>query len=124
MTASKRWQDVLNLVIGAWLFVSPWAIRGSMEVSAAMWNAYILGVAIVVFAAVAVSMPRVWEEGINIALGVWMIISPWVLRFSAHRDLAANAVIVGILVTVLAALAMVNDEKFDKWWKDRHHAAT
>lgn len=115
----KRWQDWGNLLLGAWLFVSPWVLRYPSDTPNATWNAYILGAAIVIFAALAVYMPRIWEEGLNVALGVWMIVSPWVLGFASHRDVTANAVIVGVLVTILAAWAMVHDKDFEKWRHDR-----
>ena len=102
----RRWQDWINLILGVWLFISPWVVGYAGMASAAAWNAWILGVAIVVFAAFAVSMPQIWEETVNIILGVWMVISPWVLGFTGTRNVEANAVIVGILVVVFAAWAM------------------
>lgn len=102
---NKRWQDWVNLILGVWMFLSPWLLRYS-DLSAPSWNAWILGAAVVVFAAVAVSMPRQWEEAINVLLGIWMVISPWVLSFTGARNAEANAVVVGILVIAFAAWAM------------------
>ena len=121
---TKRWQDGGNLLLGVWLFVSPWVLSYAAGMPVAAWNAYLLGAAIVVFAAVAMYMPKVWEEGINMAFGVWMIISPWVLKFSADRNVMMNAVIIGVVVTALAAWAMLRDKEFEKWWHDHHHAAS
>jgi SPW repeat len=121
---AKRWQDGGNLLLGVWLFISPWALNYAAGMPIAAWNATILGAAIVVLAAVAMYMPRVWEERINMALGVWMIISPWVLRFATEKNLMMNAVIIGVLVTGLAAWAMLRDKEFEKWWHDHYHAAS
>jgi hypothetical protein len=101
----KRWQDWLNLLIGIWLFISPWVIGFVGTDAAASWNAWILGVAIVVFSAIAVSMPQAWEEVINILLGIWMVISSWVIGV-ASRAAETSAVIVGLLVILFAAWAM------------------
>ncbi len=101
----KRWQDTLNLLIGVWLFISPWVVGFAASDVAAAWNAWILGVAIVVFSAIAVSMPRAWEEVINILLGIWMVISSWVIGV-AYRAAGTNAVIVGLLVILFAAWAI------------------
>ncbi|WP_202962670.1 SPW repeat protein [Herminiimonas sp. CN] len=120
---TKRWQDGGNLVLGVWMFFSPWMLAYAAGMPLAAWNAVILGAAIVVFAAVAMYMPRVWEEGLNMALGVWLIVSPWALRFTAERSAMMNAVVVGILVAALAAWAMLRDKEFEKWWQDHHHAA-
>ena len=41
-------------------------------------------------------------SGINVLLGLWLIISPWILGYSSHYKLTDNAVLVGALVVVLA----------------------
>lgn len=115
-----RWQDIINLIVGAWLFVSPWIMAYGDEMPVAAWNAYILGAGIALFAAVAMYIPKVWEEGINLALGVWAIISPWVLGFTQHSVATLTTLVVGVVVTVLAAWAMWVDKDFEKWWHDRH----
>ncbi|HZQ61455.1 MAG TPA: SPW repeat protein [Casimicrobiaceae bacterium] len=102
----KRWQDWVNLILGVWLFLSTWIMGYADAGSAAAWNAWILGVGVFVFAAIAVSMPKVWEEVINVLLGIWLIISPWVLGFTDMRRVETNTVIVGIIVLALAAWAM------------------
>ncbi len=119
--AAKRWHDWGNLLLGAWLFISPW-VMAYTDISRAAWNAHILGAAIVAFSAIAVYLPRMWEEGVNIALGIWLLISPWVLDFATYRNITANAVIVGLLVAVLATWAMVRDKDFEKLRHDRHAA--
>lgn len=119
---TKRWQDWLNLLLGAWLFVSPWVLKYSASMPKATWNAWILGAAIVVFAAVAVSIPKAWEEAINIILGAWVAISPWALRYTAERDVTTNAVAVGCVVLILAIWAMVRDQGFQHWRHGGHTA--
>ena len=109
----KRWQDWLNLLIGIWLFISPWVIGFANASQSASWNAWILGVAIVVFSAIAVSLPQAWEEVINILLGIWMVISSWVIGV-ASRAVETNAVIVGLLVILFAAWAMAMKRE----WRD------
>lgn len=119
---TKRWQDGGNLLLGIWLFISPWVMNYAAGMPLSARNANLLGAAIVVMAAIAMYMPRVWEEGINMALGVWLIVSPWALGFAAETDVMMNTVISGILVTALAAWAMLRDKEFEKWWHDHHHA--
>jgi hypothetical protein len=121
ISQSKRWQDLGNILLGAWLFISPWILDYVEGMPPAARNSYLLGLAIVVFAAVAIYIPRVWEEWINIALGIWTIISPWALAFQVEHDIVVNNVIVGVLVTALALWAMTRDKQFKKWW-DGHQA--
>lgn len=120
--APKRWQDWGNLIVGAWLFVSPFVLQYPSEMPNAVWNAYILGAAIMIFSAFAVYLPRAWEEGINVVLGLWMIASPWALGFASDKNITMNAVIVGILVAILAAWAVLHDKDFEKW-RHEHHIA-
>src|SRR5439155_10823989 len=108
-----------NLLLGAWLFVSPWVMQYADPTSDAAWNAWLLGAAVVIFAAVGVSLPKACEEAVNIALGVWLVVSPWALRFSDQVNVRLNAVIVG-LVIALAIWAMGLDPDFERW---RHQKA-
>src|SRR5687767_2853564 len=52
---ARRWQDWANLVLGAWLFVSPWALSYD---GIAAWNAHGVGVGVVVFALTAAYVPK------------------------------------------------------------------
>jgi hypothetical protein len=105
----KRWQDWVNLVLGAWTLASPWALGFADGQSAAALSAWVLGAAIVVFAGIAVSMPKAWEEAINILLGVCLLASPWALNFATQSTPTTNAAIVGILVAAFALWAMLMD---------------
>ena len=102
-TEQKRWQDLGNILLGAWLFISPWVMDYVLGMPPAAKNSYILGLAIVIFAAVAVYIPQIWEEWINVALGLWLVASPWVLGF-AHTRAMHFAIGIGIAITFLAAL--------------------
>jgi len=111
---ARRWQDGANLVLGAWLFASPWVLDYSS--SAAAWNAYATGAAIMVFALIAAYMPKAWEEIINTLIGMWLVMSPFVLA-SVRTDVALHTVVVGILATSFAIWAMSNDQRFYKRWQ-------
>lgn len=116
---TKRWQDWFNLLLGAWLFASPWVMAYEEAMLAASWNAYIVGTAIMLFATYAVSIPKAWEEALNIALGAWLAVSPWALGF-AYRDVAMNTTLVGVAVLSLAVWAMLRDRGFQDWWHTHH----
>lgn len=116
--AKRRWQDWANLVLGLWLFVSPHALGYSQQTAAA-WNAYVIGAGIVVFALIAARMPKAWEEIINMVLGVWLVLSPFVLGYSAVTEIALHSVLVGILATAFAIWAMSNEKAFYKRWRSR-----
>jgi hypothetical protein len=94
--------DVINLALGAWLFLTPW-IFGFVPEFATSWNAWLSGLAIGVVAIAALVAFAEWEEWINLLLGIWVAVSAWVVGFAGHATAAWIHVLVGIAVTVVAA---------------------
>ena len=95
--------DVYNLMLAVFLAVSPWLFayrQGVMRTDAWLSSAVLLLLSV----AAIVAFAR-WEEWANIAVGVWMIVSPWVLGF-AHTHAMHISIAVGILVAYLAAIEL------------------
>ena len=92
--------DVLNLILGAILFFSPWFFGFS---HVPMQNAMISGIIIAVLSIAALAAFAVWEEWLNLILGLWVLVSPWVLGFASGTTQVVH-VVIGILVAVLAAI--------------------
>lgn len=103
----KRWQDWAMLLFGLWLFFSPFLLSYSSLTSIAAWNSSLLGFAIAFFAMMALAIPRLWEEWINLVLGLWLIIAPFVLGFSADNAATWNHVVLGVLISADALWAIV-----------------
>jgi hypothetical protein len=101
---AKRWQDWVNLVLGLWILLSPWALQFATAEHA--WNAYVVGAGIAILAAAALIVFQPWEEWVNLALGAWLLASPWLLGFSTATIAMWNAVIIGALVVVFAGWAL------------------
>ncbi|RMD89449.1 MAG: hypothetical protein D6811_12230 [Alphaproteobacteria bacterium] len=100
------WQDGATFILGLWLIVSPWIV-GFADVTAAFWNAIVLGIAIAAFSLVAFAWYREWEDWIDGALGLWLVISPWALGFAAASYAAmVNAVVVGVIAMVLVGWSL------------------
>jgi SPW repeat len=116
---SMRWQDGINALLGVWMFASPTFLQFTVVGGRATVAAWILGLAIVVFAALAIYMPKAWEEALNIILGVCLLASPWALGYADEGTPTRNAVIIGLLVTGLAVWAMLKDTTVQKWWHER-----
>lgn len=105
MNARQRWQDWVNLVLGVWLFIAPMLGVGAAT-GVAAGNAYILGALVVIFSVWALARPEKWEEWVNLVLGVWIIIAPFILGFYSESVGAAwNHVIVGIIIAADAVWA-------------------
>jgi len=66
-------------------FISPWA---SLEcVGSGRSRFRVVGRLLAQF--------RKWEEWVNVLLGLWLILPPWILHFSAASKATADAIIVG-----------------------------
>jgi hypothetical protein len=103
---TSRAGSVLNLLAGIWLIISPWVV-GFTATPVAVWNTVILGIVILVLAAARLgSVGTTGLSWINLLLGIWLIISPFVLNFGASVLGMRNDVIVGILVVLFSLWAV------------------
>jgi SPW repeat-containing protein len=93
--------DVANLVLGAILFVSPWIF--GFDAGIASRNAMIVGIVMAVLAVAALAAFAVWEEWLNLVVGLWAVISPWVLGFQGTTAMTVH-VLIGLAVAILAAV--------------------
>jgi hypothetical protein len=101
-TETRKPQDWLNLILGACLFVSPWVI-GFTALTTAAWDAWIVGAVLAIVALGALWAVAEWEEWVNFVIGIWAIISPWVLGFSGTVDAMWTFVILGVLTALVSA---------------------
>lgn len=112
----RFWQDWANLALGAWLFAAPWVL-GYEPVRSAAWNSWIFGVVVAAVSVSALILFAVWEEWLNAIIGLWLLVSPWVLGFASTDTAGAlwNHVAVGLVVGGLAlwdALAHGAEDRF------------
>ena len=111
----KRWQDQVILLLGLWLIVSPWAFSYP-EGSPQMLNALVSGLVIAMLAAFDLYKTYFWAVVVNLLVGVWVAVSPWVLRLADQRVVMWNELIVGIAVVVLALWELRTDPELHKHW--------
>lgn len=131
----RRWQDWCNAVLGALLFVSPFAY-GTYKLPIA-WNAYIVGLGIIGVAVWALAEPGATPaEWSNIGLGTWVLISPLIspLMFSSeslaapseHLRLRMSTVYtIGALMILFAATALPTAQRIaeSRWTAPGRHEA-
>jgi hypothetical protein len=102
----NRWQDWARVAVGVWLLVSPWALGTAMDPSST-WNAWIVGALTVIASVTSLRTPKeVRSEWVSLALGAWLLLSPWILGFTVYVNAARNAWVVGAIVVILASLAV------------------
>ncbi len=99
----KRVQDWITLIIGIWLILSPWFI-GYAHMGHA-WNSYLFGALVTIFSVFALYDRKAWEEWINMVIGLWIFISPWVLGM-VSINVMWNHWIVGIMTVLMSALSV------------------
>lgn len=56
-----------------------------------------------------------WEDWVGIALGAWMLGSPWVLGFSDNSAATMNALIMGIILVLEELLELGVHEVVEEW---------
>lgn len=102
----QRWQDGVTTLVGIFVFLAPGFIPYLFSVSTAegavAWSHHGVGAAITVIGIAALSRNRLWEEWVEIVLGAWLIVSPWLLGFTDMTELAWSSVIAGTAVVVLS----------------------
>ncbi|MFI0843595.1 SPW repeat protein [Mesorhizobium sp. IMUNJ 23232] len=101
----RKAQDWINLALAVCLFVSPWFIGFVTDVRPA-WNAWVVGVVLAGFTLAAISAFAEWEEWVNFLLGLWLVVSPWLLGFSANVNAMWTHVIMGVLIAAASAWAV------------------
>ena len=95
--------DLANVYLGGFLCMSPNMF--GFESGAENANASLTGIAIIVLALAAIYAHVDWEEWLNLALGIWVLVAPWVLHFASSNARTVH-VIVGVLVAGLAAIEL------------------
>jgi SPW repeat len=101
--SNEKFCDVANLILGAVLFASPWIF--GFAAGAPSQNAWVSGIVIAVLSIAALAAFAVWEEWLNLIVGLWVIASPWVLKFEGTTAMTTH-VVIGIIVAALAAVEL------------------
>lgn len=103
--SAYRAPNWLMLVLGIWLFISPWVIAATGGIWS--WNAWAVGVLVVISSFAALSRVAEWEEWINLILGIWLFVSPWVLGFAGNTVAAWDSFLVGVAIVLVAIWGIV-----------------
>ena len=120
-----KWSSWINLLLGVWLLIAPFALgysnAGRTTPSGwhvALGNDIIVGVAVIVFAAIAIAAALVsrsghvttarvmgWASWVVVALGVWEIVAPFALNYSGTTGAVTNDILVGAGLVVFGLIA-------------------
>lgn len=56
-----------------------------------------------------------WRDVANLVLGVWLVLSPWILAYTGATTAAWNAWIVGVVIAVAAFAALIAFHEWEEW---------
>src|SRR5262249_28536703 len=96
----KQWEDWCSWLLGLWLCISPWALLFDLDATATK-IAVSSGVLVILAELLTLTAFRAWEEWINVILGAWLIVCPWIVGISSSTA-KKNFVVIGGLIGVLA----------------------
>jgi hypothetical protein len=110
MKTSHRLNWIIAL-LGAWEIVSPFILGYTSHVSAA-WSSVLFGIVVLLISVwSAISHYAETNRGldwVNVAIGAWLIISPFTLGYTTFVAAMWSNIVTGILVFVLSGLAAVS----------------
>lgn len=112
----RSWEDWLGMLLGVLIVLSPWLTRepnlgfGQLsEPGLAILCTVIAGVLVFGLAQMEYIALQRWEEGCEMALGLWLIVSPYLLGYSGDGMLRFWHTGLGGVVLLLAALKLWQD---------------
>lgn len=108
--------DGLVLLVGLYCAISPWTVHFSTARPELLINNLVLGLAIALLGIAITAAPArmgglSWTLG---AIGVWMIISPWVVTRDPDAGMIANNVVIGAVTFLLGCVAAFASLKASK----------
>lgn len=113
-TGGGRPQDLFNLVLAGFLFLSPWLL-GFAGATMPARNAWIVAVVLALVAVTALMAFAEWEEWVNVVLGLWLMAAPWMLGFTDSFYAFWTHLVLGALTATVSAWAV---------WDYRHEPHT
>ena len=101
--------NFIALLAGLWLVLSPWIYGAYGNYNA--WNSWIAGVLIFVFAGMRRSHPAATNLcWLNSALGLWMMVSPWIYGYTMNASRLVNSLCIGLIVFCTAIVGAYSEK--------------
>jgi hypothetical protein len=65
--------------------------------------------------AARIEPPRHWEDWVSWILGIWLMLSPWILMFWTQSAMTRTAVISGLLLIAVEAITLSAFRLWEEW---------
>jgi len=102
------WEDILSMGLGALIVLTSWMF-GDAGTQGVATNAAIVGILVLALGSSEFLALRRWEEGLEIACGLWLVASPFVFGYANAGTLRYWHFILGAVVVLLAVLELWQD---------------
>lgn len=117
--AHRNWEDWVSMLLGVLIGLSPW-LSGQMGSQAIMLNAILVGAVKFVLGEYEAADLHRWQEGCEIALGSWLVASPFIFGYSADGVLRFWHFVLGAVTVILAVLELWQDWDLSKEELSKH----
>jgi hypothetical protein len=102
----ERFADVTSFFAAVCLAVAPWVL-GFTGSAVAARNAWASAAVMALLALAALWRYAEWEEWLQGAVGLWVVVSPWLLGFAGVTTALWTHVAIGLVVLSAAAAEIV-----------------
>ena len=113
MEQQHHWQVWLIRAVGFWLIVSPIVLGVPFGeeawAGAFRWSFVGPGSLLLLLAFLGLLASQSWEAGLAAPIGVWLILSPWIVSYTAARPAVWSALASGTAILVLGLWSVVDD---------------
>ena len=112
----------LQLLLGIWLFVSPWVLGFVVGLGVAapglpnspagtagiaVWDAWVLGALVIIAALSRLARLALWQDHAILVFGAWIFAAPWVLGFNHWWPVASwDHWMTGLFLFLISAWAI------------------
>jgi predicted Kef-type K+ transport protein len=104
----RTWEDGVGLLLGLTIGLSPW-LYDEPAVPAVLLNSALVGLAVLMLAQLELLRLRRWEETAQLACGLWLCASPFVLDYDHQHHLRLWHWVLGGIVSLLAVFELWQD---------------
>ncbi|MBU2582124.1 MAG: SPW repeat protein [Alphaproteobacteria bacterium] len=105
LRSHRSWEDWLSIALGVVIMLAPWIVEETSN-QAAVVNAALCGIAVLLLAELDLVSFRRWAEAGQLGCGLWVAASPFVLGYSGGSELQIWHTVSGLAVALLAALEL------------------
>ena len=105
------WTLLVAMALGFWLMLSP-TILGTQGLMAD--SSHLVGALVVSFAVIATGEPARFVRFVNVLLGAWVVVAPWLLA-GGSSTAAWNGVFVGVLLILVSLPRGTIHDQYGGW---------